>query len=478
MRWSFNEVLFAMGRSSGFQEATDSMKHFVMSWSQGIGTTKQTEDVFQRGRCDERSGQLNQEVSHRRRFATAIRSDVLEQVHRFEQVPYLDIVLDRDEEKVFKNTDAIFVPMDKKKSLPELRQIVSLSSTPSYPTFSPQSIAKVYGDMEAIVHCSRTKRWLLAEHSWHAVLLPRGVLVKGPGHESWVWSLGSLEERSVLTWPAQRHEVSPEHAYYTMDGECGIDDIGFSLCFNIREWAVQPTRWSSPLVHVISTRKPNLLRGGVVAVPVGEARSALEHAALECFYDLEMGLLNRISEKFLDLKLGNATMFDMLSAMVKVVLKLDDESELLAEILAKRCIAQASSLRDLLADDGVEGVLDEKGPKQLEDEAKSTKARRCERDHDRESFKAWRASKRPPEPAGARGPSSRAGGRSSSSSAGRLRPCQACLPARSPGMKRKHSCHPGAASSGANGIAAGGATSQARTGGMCARRAPRCGEIV
>lgn len=80
MHWTYNRILFSMARQSDFKEVTPAMRSFLEAWTMGVSTTKQTEDVFQRGRCDERSGQLHNQVTHQRRFATAIRSAVLTKV--------------------------------------------------------------------------------------------------------------------------------------------------------------------------------------------------------------------------------------------------------------------------------------------------------------------------------------------------------------------------------------------------------------
>eukprot|EP00974_Lingulodinium_polyedra_P061158 5899501-Lingulodinium_polyedra.AAC.1 len=66
MHWSFNQIMFAMAAEVGFKEVTPAMQHFIQAFTAGTCTTKQTEDLFQKGRSDERSGQMNDIISQRR----------------------------------------------------------------------------------------------------------------------------------------------------------------------------------------------------------------------------------------------------------------------------------------------------------------------------------------------------------------------------------------------------------------------------
>ena len=141
----------ALASEHGFANVTPPMESFLLAFAEGIGTTKQTEDVFQRGRCDERSGQLHSQVTSKRRWLAAIRSDIMTGVHSFQEIPYRDIVLNKGEAELVGKSSDLFKPRSSKRSLPALRKIVTSSSTTPWPTFTPQSFSGVCADMDLML---------------------------------------------------------------------------------------------------------------------------------------------------------------------------------------------------------------------------------------------------------------------------------------------------------------------------------------
>lgn len=162
-------------------------------------------------------------------------------MHRFEEVSFRDVQLGRDEQAAFKNLRCIYEPRHRQRSIGELGRVVTNSSAAPCPTFTPQSILGTCADMEFMKHCQATNLRLDGPSCWQSALLPRGQLVrqiKGGSPGDWVWSLGDVCEKVVMTWPAAEHNLKGLSQTFSLRPDCQFSDIELRACVNISEWQV------------------------------------------------------------------------------------------------------------------------------------------------------------------------------------------------------------------------------------------------
>ena len=366
------------------------MRCFLQTWTLGIGTTKQTEDVFQKGRCDEISGQMHGQVTPKRRYLAAIRSKVLSTIHKYKEVSYRRIHVSRSEKRLFGRSKQLFLPRFARRSLPCLRGIISTSPTPPYPTFSAQTAVGGFADMDLMTHCANERHWSRIEDHWQCILLPRGLLIRHMSNKDWEWSLGDLEERVVLTWPAAviEHEALPK--MFALSSTCKIEDVKFRACFDIKQWRVMPVEWCSPCGSFVRTRIAEALEQGITGMPAKKEVSALDHAARQAFYNLGYNDLKKVAD-LLKIPSDKPTLFDLLRMLVMHILKLQEHDDDLNEIMSLRSCKDISTLSDLLSVEVIDEVFDESTKADLEKSDKTVKTTRTAQQDYTGALRAWRS---------------------------------------------------------------------------------------
>eukprot|EP00974_Lingulodinium_polyedra_P099303 9619730-Lingulodinium_polyedra.AAC.1 len=84
----FNKHLVSLSLAANWDPADTDLRHFIcQSWS-ALGQTKVVEDAFQRQRRAEEKLSENRTLSVSEVWAAPIRSQVLSQVHRFQELPW------------------------------------------------------------------------------------------------------------------------------------------------------------------------------------------------------------------------------------------------------------------------------------------------------------------------------------------------------------------------------------------------------
>lgn len=321
--------------------------------------------------------QANQQMTPLRRYVSAIKSPVLDSVHKFKSINYRDIELSREEEANMEAQRHLFFTKFGDRSIASLDKIIGKGHSRAWwPSFTPQSFVDSFGDMELFRYCHEKMCHATADSHWHCLIVRRGSLIRRVGQEQWVFALGTLGDTCLLTWPAVRARLGRLSEVWGVDDCQSRRDIGKMVILDIQEIECLPLRWHSPLsLFVKGGREALCGRSGILGVASGPHERYLSIAAREAFWDMELHMLQRIA-KSLSINIEQFGMFETLKALVMFVLKLSEESPELQMILSKRTFNDAKALSDLVSEDVIASVFDES-----EDKKAIEKDEACKRPH-------------------------------------------------------------------------------------------------
>lgn len=149
-----------------------------------------------------------------------------------------------------------------------------------------------------------------------------------------------------------------------------------------------PISWLSPLGAAAQNKCPGHLRSGILGISKGAPMPALEHAALNCFYEVGTDVLNKVAG-FLSVDVEGGQ-FDLLASLICSILELPKEDPEVAEILAIRSLRTHIRLSDLLAGEVVDQVLDESDKTEFLEEEKKHATAKTAREVYTARLREWR----------------------------------------------------------------------------------------
>jgi hypothetical protein len=191
----------------------------------GIGSTKCCEDGFQRLRGKE-SKTSNRGMANMRQWLTLIESSILEEAHRFQQIPWKDEPAPRGLTGTASSmfTPPVMKPGDYKQSLQKL-----VGQSPGAAWYSPSAgaSAQVDMDLELLRHCVAGRCLEMASQSWWSVLLfSKGLLAQCTKHygDQWFFCTDSGFGNGEWAWPAERVAIGSAGVAWRLKGDAGQGD--------------------------------------------------------------------------------------------------------------------------------------------------------------------------------------------------------------------------------------------------------------
>ena len=334
----------------------DDRKALVIKYAKyifaGWGQTKICEDTFKEPRDREQRDTTNSNLSTTSYYAFMCHMGTIP-AHKREELK-----IDNADPKATGVGKQTFLC---KKHEPALEQTEKITSSATWPTFTPQSSKRIYADLDLFRQCDKNDSWGAISKCSQAVLFRRLDIIRVDGKVFMV--LGHIQYTMLLLWSVLQVPIGrTNHNAYILHGE-GIDNNSVIMehVTDLKRFEIIPTVPICPLHLWLACRKQVPCRVGVVLLQTGPATTVLKHAARHCFFQLHMPQLKTISkEERIDIS-HCATIVPMLVAMIKEILKTKDgppSDDTVADILALRCMEPCDDLTDVLNEDIAELMLD------------------------------------------------------------------------------------------------------------------------
>ena len=246
-----------------------------------------------------------------------------------------------------------------KKHEPALEQTEKITSSATWPTFTPQSSKRIYADLDLFRQCDKNDSWGSISKCSQAVLFRRLDIIRVDGKVFMV--LGHIQYTMLLLWSVLQVPIGrTNHNAYILHGE-GIDNNSVIMenVTDLKRFEIIPTVPICPLHLWLACRKQVPCRVGVVMLQTGPPTTVLKHAARHCFSVACASAENhQQGEENRHLPVCNLL---SLFAMIKEILKTKDgppSDDTVADILALRCMEPCDDLTDVLNEDIAELMLD------------------------------------------------------------------------------------------------------------------------
>ena len=177
-------------------------------------------------RAEETLSQFKKMMVPARSWLHVVRSDIVSGVHRYNEIDYSHEPSLANAQEAEINKPSFYEPRRRSARLP-LDRIVGDSSSTQWPTFTPQSVLTLLGDMALMDICSKGACHMDAERSWLNVLLHEGLLVRRKPAGQWYMSLGTLGH-VALGWPVVSSTVGA-HKFVHLSSNAADQDLQFFL---------------------------------------------------------------------------------------------------------------------------------------------------------------------------------------------------------------------------------------------------------
>lgn len=261
-----------------------SLHHIVTVKFTTAGGTKFVEDAFKIGRDEERAGgNANLEMTQRRFFDKLIKTGLISDLRKYEEVPWQSAAVPRGHE--YLPAKHYFTPKAKRASK-QLKGVISKSIQP--PWYSPAPANQCQQDACILVarHCKQHSLLSKVESSWLCTLF-RGlrllVRCKSRGQSpEWAFAIGSLAGSVALVWPAAQQKFGKVKCY-TMGVNAKPSDT-LRYVFDLSVWEAMEYDWVGYSgVHCLMKTAHVVDGFGCVAVPRGEKNSLFKTLVLAGF---------------------------------------------------------------------------------------------------------------------------------------------------------------------------------------------------
>ena len=341
------------------------VKRYAMIVFSGWGQTKICEDMFKDARFRERMDSLNMSTSISSYYADFHAMQKIELHNRRDIEP-------RDDEPLYKGTSQdIFYCKKHEPSLKNARSTIpghegqpTITTTNTWPTFSPQSSKSIPADLFLLRDLMKTNRWDIANKTWQAMLLqPRSVVrLKGGPFQGELANtyhvvVGILAFKIVVLWQVMPEDIPKSKLKVFRLGAGDVANVRPTLmtCMDLDEFEVVPSTPVRPLHYWLARKKKIPIRLGVVLRQHGPHVPVLLHEARNAFWDLDLPQLKKLVAEFGIMVVGislPATLSACVSFFIKKFTNKEVTVQELHDILSLRC-----SDGDVMADVADEDML-------------------------------------------------------------------------------------------------------------------------
>eukprot|EP00972_Heterocapsa_arctica_P050504 7427326-Heterocapsa_arctica.AAC.1 len=325
----------------------------------GWGNTKPIY-VFQRLRAVETRSVANRVISCDRQWSSALGSGLLEEHGRLMFAAPPDVVgappLERPKEVYFPGAHNMTIDES------------SLTGPLAWVSLAPKSQPSLAALQNLMEHCRRNKCWEIASHCWQSSMIPVMTVIRLKSADTTVVSLGSVGGCGILTWPLDKHESGDFVRFFHSDRQPTA--LSWHPCLDLSDIEAVSTKVISPL-HAHCLRKNIRGPGGVCFLRSGPPRTVLRHAALACFWNLELYVLKKIAGVSLGIAHKGLTIAPLLQSMLEKALPDLPPAQIL-EIMGLRCAPSTLLTFGEIPQEAIDELAPEADQKEIKDTALGT----------------------------------------------------------------------------------------------------------
>ena len=296
---------------------------------------------------------------------TLIDKRVLSSVHKYDTINPDRMPAERAS-KQNRLPPGLFQPRCRARDL-KLTDIIGFTPTTPWATFNAASMNSMFADMVLMRHCHEHNSWASVVTSWLARLsCGQNLLLRQQGTDQWFFSLGNIDGKIGLGWPAERQQLDdvPLH-WFTPSTQHSAVGYCWQLILDLDAWQGMAFEWKSPLQQAVDHPELRahargsqafLRRPQLRAFPVAPAAPLLHVACRCCFWSLNLAFLKQLANHIGVELPENPTLFEALVEIL--VITLDCDGEELDDILAQR-VAQEDILNELIVLDTMQEQLEQ-----------------------------------------------------------------------------------------------------------------------
>lgn len=304
-------------------------------------------------------------------YAAMVSRGIAHRVHR-----YLELKPDVGAPATATLPRSVFKAGDKTCKL-DVKPLASVKATPNWYTCTADDIGRGFADISVYHYLQAKKDYGKADMLWLSKLCDHShtLILQEKATKLWWMPLRNWGDSSVLAWPMHRRTFG-KNKFFVFEPMTGLVAPHFITVCDLSEWLAVSYEWRSP--HWQKANAPEVFATVPLAVrritSEKKARDVLVAAAEKGLWRLDATFLMTLARHLqLDLP-GGPSLLQLLMALVRSILKVDDE-ECLA-FLERRLAEHASSNRhaaELLEVEELDGVLESGDVKVLTDTKQQVK---------------------------------------------------------------------------------------------------------
>jgi len=321
-----------------------------------------------------------------RAYGNLVEGNVLDGVHRYQAMKPCSVGVERA--GVLESTS--FRTAKPAKPRIDFDDIATTIPATSWNSPGVERLATQDTDLEMMAYCERNVCEASCGNAWLGVFLQAsfGLMVRevhGVERGPWKFALSHVPDSSGFVWPAEEIAARgvPQDIVWRPDAKAHpIHDYSFTIV-NLDHVEAMSFDWWSPARQYQQRAKVDCPLG-IVAVARGEPMALLIIAALACFWTLAKTTLERLARHLgLAVRSGDS-LFAVLWALVKHILKKSDEETLAIIVfrLGKLRCHEDTVADEMLELDDADDILDRADKEEL----KARRGQKKDREVEREGF--------------------------------------------------------------------------------------------
>lgn len=364
-------------------EVTPQVREWARGAYTGVASAQIVEDGFNRMKLPVKQGR-NRRVARERRHGMLLSAELENTVRKYTPLDYESSVVPKGQclpEDAYKSRKAqCSIDMD---------GLAGPSAQTSWYSPGASGWPQRFADL-AILETLEARFGDLhrCDSTWRSCLLDGGTaLVRRRGENTWFFTMGTLPSGLAgIGWPAEEVEVFAlvsRSAAASSSASSSTPALAATMCFrprrdvrivhllvatDLEEFEARSLLVQSPLAQKCNTGTPRASCPLPLTIQAGEPKPLLQHAAEHAFHKIPKASLLLIAEELQAGVTSDASLFDVLFALVKQVLECDDMRAL--AILKRRLRAPSEGVTDILGGDGLDEVVEKADRSQFKKQVK------------------------------------------------------------------------------------------------------------
>ena len=286
--------------------------------------------------CQDKHGQ-NKTMAPQRAWLSCVAQRLVDGTYGFEAPDWNNIPHNEVEDQTIDRQS--YTPKLANSSIPiaAVKQIASYRQAPSWPTSSPQSVARIYAEQLLMRVCHERSCWEKGCNTFLSSLALGDMVFRRKGTDAWMYAVEDLGQCAVLCWPMTPFVLADELGTFDADivfepaSSVSRLDAMPVFIFDADDYEAQQVQWRSPLHMAMQLGVTTT----IVLAAVGEPDSLLRVAATRCFSSMGLQSLRKLRGHY-GLDGADAPLLDELVRLVSWALKIAEGDPLMHEILARR----------------------------------------------------------------------------------------------------------------------------------------------